>query len=146
MKGFKKYFKEDDDVEKTLQRIPKSHRDLVDGYKFLFEPHNTLKDDPGHVGLIRNHPQKEIIIASPWRHPREYTMLHEVAHLVYEKYIRGTKLEKEWEKIVKSTRNKKKDETAEELLCHAYANHYSEHKLVIHHHATWTKFIKNLPK
>jgi hypothetical protein len=47
---------------------------------------------------------------------------YEIAHLVYEFYVRGTPLEVEWGRIEKSTPNKKENESAEENFCHAYAN------------------------
>ena len=38
MKGFKKFIKDEDseDVEKSLHKIPKSHRNLVHGFKIRF--------------------------------------------------------------------------------------------------------------
>jgi hypothetical protein len=146
MKGFKQYVTEDEDVANTIAKLPKDFQELVKGYKFLFEPHNTLKGDDGHVGMITNKPKKIIRIAGPWRYSRDFVVLHEIAHLVYEAYIRGTSLEKEWEIIAKNTKNKKEDETAEELMCHAFAATYCEHPPVIHYHPEWVKFIKKLSK
>lgn len=144
MKGFKKYVTEDGDVAKTIAKLPPQYQELVRGYKFLFEPRNTLEGDDGHVGVISNHPKKIIKVAAPWRYSREFTVLHEVAHLVYETFIRGTPLEKQWEKLALSVKNRKKDEPAEELFCHGFAATYCDHPPVIHYHDEWVKFIKNL--
>jgi hypothetical protein len=137
---------EDGDVEKSLAKLPDSHRALVQGFKIEFEPHNTLKGDAGHVGVIMTHPRKLIKVASPWNYGREFALLHEVGHLVYEKYVRGTDLEKMWEKIAGSVEHKKKNEPPEELFCHAYANFYAKHKITIHDHDAWNEFIGRLPK
>jgi hypothetical protein len=146
MKGFKRFVNEDEDVQKTIAKLPRHHQILVKGYKFQFEPGNTLKGDDGHVGMIVNKPEKIIRIAAPWRFGREFTLLHEIAHLVYEFYVRGTPLEVEWGRIEKSTPNKKENESAEENFCHAYANVYASMKITIHTHPEWKEFILRLPK
>ena len=141
MKGFRQFVKEDEDVAKTLAKLPKQHQEMVKGYQFLFEPGNTLKGDKGHVGMIVNMPKKIVRIAAPWNYGREFTLIHEIAHIVYEVYIRNTPLEKEWEKIALSVKDRKKDEPPEELFCHAYANHFAKNKIVIHNHPEWDHFI-----
>jgi len=130
------------DTKDTLKKIPKSHADLVKDFKIIFQPNNTLKNDKEHVGLIDTD-KKTITIAAPWDYTREYTYLHEIAHLVWAVYT-NDKLKKEWEAIVKSTKNKQK-QSPEELFCMAYANHYANNKIEIHTHAKWEKFIKNFP-
>jgi len=147
MKGFKHFVNEDEDVAKTLAKLPAHHRELVKGYKFLFEPGNTLKGDDGHVGIIVNKPNKIVRVAAPWRYSREFTTLHEIAHLVYEMYIRpNPAIVKEWENIVKNTKNKKEDESAEELWCHSYAASFCAHPPTIHYHLEWVAFIKKCCK
>lgn len=136
---------EESDVEKTLSKLPKAHRELVKGFKITFEPGNTLKGDKGHVGVIQTDPKPEIRVASPWNYGREFTFLHEVGHLVYEKYVRGTPLEKQWAAICKRTKNKKPGEPPEENFCHAYGNEYGKNQVVIHTHPEWSKFIRKLP-
>lgn len=146
MKGFKKYVTENEDVADTIAKLPKHHQALVKGYKFLFEPGNTLHGDDGHVGEISNHPKKIIRISGPYRFSREHVVLHEIAHLVYEFYVKGTPLEKEWEGIVKNTKHKKEDEPPEENFCHAYASRYTKFKLTVFDHKDWYDFIDRLPK
>lgn len=141
MKGFKKWVTEDDDVKATLAKIPKSHQKLVKGFKIVFEPRNTLEGDDGHVGMVINKPKKMIRIASPWNYGREFTLLHEVAHLVWAVFM-TPELKKEWGAITKRTKDKKKDENEEELFCHSYANTYAKNKVTIHDHAEWDKFIR----
>lgn len=145
MRGFKKFIKEEDsgDVEKSLRKLPRTYRNLVHGYKITFEPNNTLHGDDGHVGMITNNP-KQIRVASPWNYGREFALLHEVGHLVWAAYIKGTQLEKEWEQIVANTKHKKKDEPPEENWCHAFANTYSKNKVVIHTHPEWEEFMKRV--
>lgn len=144
MKGFKQFVTEDDEVATTLGKLPPHHRLLVKGYKFLFEPHNTLKGDDGHVGMIVNQPKKVIRIAAPWNYGREFTVIHEIAHLVYEVYVRGTNVEKEWAKLALSTKDRKKDESAEELFCHCYASMFVKYPPQIHHHPEWVDFMKRV--
>jgi hypothetical protein len=146
MNGFKNFVTEDGDVAKTIAKLPIHHQELVKGYKFLFEPHNTLKGDKGHVGMIVNKPEKVIRIAAPWRYSREFTTLHEIAHLVHELYVKGTPLEKEWKIIVSNTKNKKKDESPEELFCHSYAATFCQHPPSIHDHPEWRSFINKVCK
>lgn len=134
------------DIQKSLNKLPKAHKELAKGFKIVLEPNNTLKGDKGHVGVIMTHPSPQIRVASPWNYPREFAFLHEVAHLVYEKYIRGTPLEQEWNAICARTKDKKKGEPPEELFCHAYANRYCNNQVVIHDHEEWNNFIDALPK
>lgn len=110
----------------------------------MFEPGNTLKGDDGHVGMIVNKPKKLVRIAAPWNYGREFTVLHEIAHLVYEVYVRNTPFEKAWEKLSLSTPNRKMDEPPEELFCHAYACYFAKNKIEIHHHPAWDRFIKKV--
>lgn len=138
--------KDNADIEKSLAKIPKGHRELVHGFHIKLEPGNTLHGDDGHVGIIMTNPKRQIKVASPWNYPREFALLHEVGHLVFEKFVRGTDLEKQWKKICANTKDKKKNEPPEELFCHAYANTYCKHQVVIHTHPEWEKFIKDLPE
>ena len=144
MEGFKGFVKEDEDVAKTLRKIPPHHQALVRGYKFVFEPGNTLHGDKGHVGMIVSRPRKLVRIAGPWRYSREFTVLHEIAHLVYEMYVRGTPVEKKWADVALNTPGRKMDEPAEELFCHAYAAMFADHPPGIHRHQEWIRFLKNV--
>ena len=145
MSEFKQYMKNNEDIENSLKKLPKGHRALVHGFKINLEPANTLKGDDGHVGVIMTDPHKEIRVASPWNYPREFAFLHEVGHLVYENFVRGENLEKEWAEICKQNPHRKKDEPDEENFCHSYAAFYCKHPPVVHYHPAWRKFIKNLP-
>jgi hypothetical protein len=131
------------DVHKTLRKLPNSHSELVKGYKFQFDSNNTLKNDNKHVGVIDGE-KKTITIAAPWNYGREYTLLHEIAHLVWKKFI-SSELRKKWAKIVAQTKDKLKD-TDEELFSMAYANFYANNKIEIHTHPTWEQFVKVVPK
>ena len=129
------------DVKKTLRKIPKKHYDLIKKYKIEFQPNNTLKGDSDHIGFIDEEKNK-IKIAAPWNYGREFTLLHEIAHAVW-KYKVSKEKKEEWEKIVKQTKNKQ-NQNDEELFCMAYANYYAKHKVEIHNHENWNKFIKSL--
>lgn len=133
----------DDDLKKTLGKIPKSHKALADQFKFVFQPGNELKGDGEHIGII-DKDKKTITVAAPWNYGREYTVLHEIGHLVWE-VLMDEDLKKQWAGIYKNTKDKQKNQNEEELFCMAYANHYANHKVVVHTHDTWEKFIKGLP-
>jgi hypothetical protein len=131
---------EKENVNKMLAKLPKGHQKLLKGYKFHYTPGNTLKGDDEHIGFIHN---DKIVVAAPWNYGREFTTLHEIAHLVWEKLM-TPKLKKEWEAIVKRTKNKQ-DQNPEELFCMAYACHYAKHKVKVHDHPEWHDFIAKLP-
>ncbi len=127
------------DVRETLAKIPEKHRKLLHGYKFKFQGSNNLKNDSDHVGYI-DEEKKVIMIAAPWRYPREFTLLHEVGHLIW-KYFVTPQMKKEWSKIYKNTKDKQ-HQGEQEIFCMAYANSYSKNKIKIHDHPEWEKFIK----
>jgi hypothetical protein len=129
------------DVKETFKKLPRKHFSLIKDYKVEFEPNNTLEGDSGHIGFI-DEEKKQIKIAAPWNYGREFTLLHEVGHAVW-KYLVNQKKRKEWNEIVKQTKDKQK-QNDEELFCMAYANYYAKHKIEIHNHENWNKFIKNI--
>lgn len=133
---------EEKDIKRTLSKIPKGHAKLVQGYKWKFEPGNTLNGDDEHIGYIDDS-EKEIAVAAPWNYGREFTILHEIGHRVWDRL--SPYLKREWEQIVKNTK-RKQNQSPEELFCMAYANHYAKNKIVIHDHNTWHKFIERLPE
>lgn len=146
-----KIIDEEGDVQKTLKKLPKSHRDLVAGYRISFIGKNTLSDGQS-VGS--NHlKNKKMVIASPWNFGREFALLHEIGHLVWEKLPEPTK--HQWKQLVQKNSSKQiqqnpqaKDslkQNPEEIFCHCYANFYSKHKNVTYNNLQWMKFIKNLP-
>lgn len=73
----------DQDLKKTLAKIPQQHRDLLRGYHFKFQTGSELKGDNKSIGLV-DKKQKTITISAPWNYGREYTVLHEIGHLVWE--------------------------------------------------------------
>jgi len=129
------------DIEDTLKKIPSGHAKLIKSYKIKFQPGNTLKGDNDHVGYIDNDPD-EIVIAAPWHYGREFTMLHEIAHRVYERL--SPELRKKWKALVKVTKNKPQ-QNVEELFCMTYAANYAKHPPTTYCIDSWLKFIKNLP-
>lgn len=145
MEGFRLFLEkteEEKNVQQLLKKLPAGHRNLLKGYKFKYQGGNTLKGDDGHIGVIY---QDKITVAAPWNYGREFTTLHEIAHLVWE-YKMTPKLKNEWKEIVSKTKNKQK-QIPEELFCMAYACHYAKHKIKIHDHPEWHEFIKNkVPK
>ena len=133
-----------EEIKKTLNKLPKSHAALVKGFKFTFQSTNTLSGDSGHVGVI-NTKNKKITIAAPWNYGREYTLLHEIGHLIFAHFLTPD-LVKEWEKIVKSTKMKRGDrQPAEELFSMSYATFYAKNKLSKFEFPEWHKFIAKVP-
>jgi hypothetical protein len=129
------------DVKNTLAKVPKKHAALLKGYKFIFEKGNSLKGDSEHIGCI-DEKKKTVTIAAPWNYGREFTLLHELAHAVW-KYFVSEEKRKEWMQIIKKTKNKQ-NQGGEELFSMSYACTYAKHKIEIHNHPEWEKFIKNL--
>lgn len=130
---------EQKNLNATLKKLPKKHRRLLNGFKVKFSPNNTIKGDHNHIGYIF---KDKIEIAAPWNYGREFTFLHEIAHLLWEKII--TKQQKKlWSKIVLKNKNRLK-QNDEELFCMAYANTYAKHKIKAHSNEYWEKFIKGL--
>lgn len=133
------------DIQKTLGKLPPAHAALVQGYRWKFHPGNTLNGDDEHVGYIDDN-DREIAVAGPWNYGREFTILHEVGHKVWERYVQPQpQLVQQWTHIVNNTKDKQ-DQEPEELFCMAYANHFVKNKIVIHTHKEWDDFIKRLPQ
>lgn len=129
------------DIANTLSKLPPSHAALVKGYKWKFHPGNTLNGDKEHIGYIDDG-QKEIAVASPYNYGREFTILHEIAHKVWEQL--PPELHQQWDVICRNTKNKQ-NQNSEELFCMAYASRYAKNKISIHDHPEWHKFIEGLP-
>ena len=132
---------EEKNLRTTLSKVPESHADLIKGYKYKWQAGNTLKGDDGHIGII-NPNTMTITIAAPWNYGREYTLLHELAHKVWETFV-PPKLKRLWKKVVNSTKHKMQ-QNAEELFCMAYANHFAKNKILIHTHKEWEAFIEKV--
>lgn len=133
---------EEKNIRQTLNKLPSRHSDLVRGYRFTLKGGNTLPGDDEHIGYMDEKP-KEICVAAPWNYGREFTLLHEIGHQVWDKLVPDA-LKKRWVDIVRQTKDRQK-QSPEELFCMAYANFYAKNKMVIHDHPEWNKFIKDLP-
>jgi hypothetical protein len=141
--NFKMFFESEKngDLKKLLKKIPSSHKELVKDFKFKYTKNNTINSKNKHIGVIH---KDKIEVAAPWNYGREFTTLHEIAHMVWS-YKMTNKLKKEWSNIVKKTKNKPKD-TDEELFCHSYAQYYAKNKLLKFDIPEWNKFIsKKIP-
>lgn len=134
---------ENTDVQSTLRKIPESHRKLVAGYQFKFQPGNTLKHDKKSIGEI-DEEKKIITVCAPWNYGRQFTFLHEIGHLVW-KYIMDEELRAKWKKAYNAVKHKQ-SQGMEEIFCMSYANYYAKNKVEIHNHKEWLNFIKNLPR
>ena len=145
MLNFRLFVEKSGEVEESLKKLPKGHRDLVRGVAVQFEPSHTLKGDDDHVGVIMASPKKQIKIATPWNYSRSFVLYHEIGHLVWERFVRGTPLEKEWERVAKQNKDRKKNEPPIENFCHAYGAYYSTHPPATHNHPAWREFIRELP-
>ena len=155
MSSFRKFFhksEEEKDLNKTIDKIPKSHQDLLDSYKFKLQGGNTLDDDDKHIGYM-DAGDEEIAVAAPWNYGREFAILHEIAHVVWENIPNNIRAN--WEDLVKKTKHiqdKKPntesdslDQPAEELFCMSYANYYAKHKITTYSNPDWMDFISCLP-
>lgn len=132
---------EKNDIARTLSKIPPEHRELVKGYRWKFHSGNTLNGDDKHIGYMDDR-AKEIAIAGPWNYGREFTILHEIAHRIWERIL-SPQHKQMWAQIVSQTREKQ-EQNPEELFCMAYANHFAKNKIVIHDHPEWHRFIKSI--
>lgn len=127
------------DVNKTLEKIPKSHRKLVADFKIEFEPYNTLKNDSKHIGFYDEN-KKLIKISAPWNYSREYALLHEIGHLVWNK-LPNDKIDV-WLKLTKDNKNKKENQV--ELFCQFYANKYAKNKLETYKNKKLINFLEKI--
>lgn len=151
---FRAFFLESEynkEVKKTLQKVPKKHRDLLKGYKYKFQPNNALKGDGEHIGYV-DEENKVITIAAPWNYGREYTFLHEMGHLVW-KYFMDKGLKKKWKILMKKHKQQQAkkntgdslDQNEEEIFCMCYAANYCKHPVVTFYNDKWNDFIQKIP-
>lgn len=138
--NFKLFLEDKQDIKNTISKLPKDHIKLLNDLEIKYTCGNTLEFDEKHVGQIKNN---KMIISAPWNYSRQFTTLHEIAHIVWCKILTKNKKE-EWEKIVSKTKLKTKEKNTEELFCMAYANYYSSHKLLTYDYYKWKEFIKSL--
>ena len=130
---------EEKNVEDTLKKIPKKHRKLVKGFNVKFTPNNTLKNDKNHIGYIH---KNDIVVAAPYNYGREFTFLHEIAHMVWEKLV-DEDTKKEWNKLYKKYKKDLK-QNSEEIFCMVYANVYTKHKLKTYDKTELEDFVKKI--
>ena len=133
--------KEAEDLASSLNKIPKAHKKLLRDYDISFQGDNTLKDGGDNIGE-NDLDAKKIVISAPWNYGREFALLHEIGHMVWDQLLCPHHKEK-WKKIAKATKGTIKQNT-EELFCHAYANTYAKNQIAIHTHPKWETFIKEL--
>ena len=147
MNGFRQFFEQtkeqEANIKETLSRIPKKHRDLIKGYEVKWQCDNVLTGDQDHVGIVDSK-DRTITVSAPYRYSREFVLLHEVAHKVWEAFVAPhPELIKKWKSILKNTKDKM-HQNAEELFCHGYAASYCKNPPMIHYHEEWIKFIKSV--
>lgn len=142
--NFKKFFDNKKDIENTINLLPEKHVKLLDGVILNYTCNNTLNFDNKSVGMLKNN---KIIISAPWHYSRQFTTLHEIAHIVWCKGL-STKQKEDWKKIFNQEKNKIKHpsikQNHEEIFCMCYANYYSKHKLKTYENEKWYEFVKNL--
>ncbi len=139
------------DVKETLAKLPPSHAALVHGFQWKFHAGNTLNGDEEHVGYMDDN-SREIAVAAPWNYGREFTILHEVAHKVWEKFVMpNQQLVQQWYKLAQhmtpeQQHDKSLQQEPEELFCMSYAQKYTKNKIEKFNNPLWEKFIGNLPQ
>ncbi len=152
MENFKIFLEkteEEKNVNQLISRLPKNHKKLLNKYKFIYTCGNTLNGDKQHVGYIH---KNKIVVAAPWNYSREFTTLHEIAHLFFEKLM-TSKLKKEWSILIKKTmpeqiKNNLKTKSSlnqndEEIFCMVYAATYAKYAPQTYINKEWQEFIKN---
>lgn len=149
--GFKQFFenKQNQDLQKLLNKLPKKHKHLIKDMKFNYTGNNTLNGDKKHVGVIH---KDKITVAAPWHYSREFTTLHEIAHMIWD-HILSDEQKKKWSKLIKKNKSKLKkinmsasslNQNDEEIFSMCYANYYSKHKIITYFDPEWMKFIKSI--
>lgn len=118
-KSFKVFLKNDEDnkLKSLIEKIPANHRNLLKNISVEFQNGHTLKGSKKFVGSADD---EEFKIAAPWHYSREFVVLHEIGHLVWENIL-SEKQKITWKKIC--------EKLPEECFCHAYANFYAKHKI-----------------
>jgi hypothetical protein len=146
-----KYFLESEEksnLEKTISRLPKKHRELIHNYKFKYKDKTTL--DKKNVGLLCG---DKIEIAGGWNYSKEFVTLHEVGHVVWEKLSSSEK--HKWKDLLSRTiddQKKKADKISksslnqnpEEIFAMTYACAYSKHPSHYFYNKKWIKFVKSI--
>jgi len=130
---------EEKNLQKTIAKLPDKYQKLLKKFNIKLTCKNTLNNDREHIGFIN---KLDIEVAAPWNYGREFTFLHEVAHLVWEKLI--TKQQKrKWKELAPLYKNKPKM-NEEELFCMFFASAYANHHIETYSQPKLVNFIKNL--
>ncbi len=141
MKGFIEFIEQKSEERKNLDsvisQLPKKHQNLLHHFDITYTCKNTLDGDKEHIGMIHKF---DVEVAAPWRYSREFTTLHEIAHLVWEKLL-SDKDKKEWKKIAKVYKGEPKM-NEEELFCMVYGAAYSTHPPVTYNIPKLVNFVK----
>jgi hypothetical protein len=113
---------QEENIKKTLAKLPKTHQKLMDGFKIVWQCDNVLKGDKGHVGLVDTE-KKTITLAAPFRWSSEHVLLHEIAHLIWNILV-SKELKAKWAALMKKIKRPLDEKNDEELFCHAFASHF----------------------
>lgn len=135
---------EKESLRKTLSLIPKKHKELLDNYKIKLLDRVTI--DGKNVGLMCG---KNITISNSWNYGKEFIILHEIGHVVWQEIL-SPKDKKDWKSILDKTKDEQKEKTKstslnqneEEIFCMAYASKYAKHPSNVYHNKEWLKFIE----
>lgn len=130
---------EEKNLQKTIAKLPEKYQKLLKNFNIKLTCKNTLNSDKNHIGVIHKF---DIEVAAPWNYGREFTFLHEVAHLIWEKLITKNQ-KKEWKKLAKLYKHKPKM-NEEELFCMFFASTYATHQIETYSQPKLVSFIKNL--
>jgi len=130
---------EEKNLQKTIAKLPEKYQKLLKNFNIKLTCKNTLNGDKDHIGVIHKF---DIEVAAPWNYGREFTFLHEVAHLIWEKLITEDQ-KKEWKRLAPLYKNKPKM-NEEELFCMFFASVYANHHVKTYSQPKLTAFIKNL--
>lgn len=130
---------EEKNLQKTIAKLPEKYQKLLKNFNIKLTCKNTLNSDKNHIGVIHKF---DIEVAAPWNYGREFTFLHEVAHLIWEKLITKNQ-KKEWKKLARLYKGEPKMND-EELFCMFFASTYANHRIETYNQTKLVSFIKNL--
>lgn len=130
---------EEKNLQKTIAKLPEKYQKLLKNFNIKLTCKNTLNNDKNHIGVIHKF---DIEVAAPWNYGREFTFLHEVAHLIWEKLIKKNQ-KKEWKKLARLYKSKPKMND-EELFCMFFASTYANHPVETYNQPKLVSFVKKL--
>lgn len=143
MRSFIQFVEQKSEEEKNLQntiaKLPKKYQKLLKSFNIKLTCKNTLNGDEDHIGVIHKF---DIEVAAPWNYGREFTFLHEIAHLIWEKSITNEQ-KKEWKNLARLYKGKPKMDE-EELFCMFFASNYANHRIETYNNPKLINFIKSI--